>query len=239
MKQIQSKSSFLTLTALLTLLAVVVAVVVVIPKASEAMKATKTLETDKATLARLTTKLAFLEGLEAVQLQERNDLLLSVMPSRKDPVLSYSTIKILAQEASLADISINVSPGLVSSDSAQASGSAQITETKKDSMSFDFEGAGSKDQLMNFFARLEAVAPLMLIKELELTGGSADVFLAKLRIESFFYDLPLTLGKIDSPLPALTPQEEVVFEAAKTYQKLPSGGEFTIIPQGKDDIFKL
>lgn len=180
------------------------------PKIGEILKFRKDITKEKETLARLTQKVAILEGLNETELEEKTKILLGILPAEMDISTFLLTVKNLSFQAEIPIKEIRV--GLDESKGFSGSSSFFTIWLKLEASLEKLE------KINNFIELVENSAPLMRVDSLtiyergkEKGGGEVD-----LKIKAFYLLPPKELGAIDAPVSLLNAQEE------KTYLQLSS-----------------
>jgi hypothetical protein len=208
------------------------------PKISEILEMRSSLDTEKATLAQLTSKLALLQSLDAGELENKNKILLTLLPVEKDPTNSFMTIRGLTAEASLDGVVLNVSPGLVSTNSASKSAAPVVAQTENNPyLEYTFQAEGDKLKFSGFLSKLEKIMPLMQISDLKFSTIEVKPTI-KLTIRSYYFPLPKSLGKVETPITTLGTQEEDTYRTASTYLLPEAAPSFTPVQTGKVNPFQ-
>jgi len=179
------------------------------PKINQILDVRRNLSSQKTKLAQLTTKVAALQGLDEVELEERTKVLLGVLPSQKDLPGALVTIKSITSVAGLELRGIQVEPGEISTESAQTE------PTKKYNLpflEFKITVGGNRTQFGDFLTKLVLTAPLMQVTTAEITQADGGAIEADLKLDAFFLPLPSTLGAVEKPLASITPQEEGIYQ---------------------------
>jgi len=207
------------------------------PKVALILASGSELSQKKQALARLTQKVAALQGLDPQTLNTKTQLALKALPVEKEVPWLIRTVKAVAEETGVVLGELNVDPGELASASAkpsQAEGKSNLTV-----LEFDLNAEGALELLVDFLARLEAVLPLMKLTDVAFGQASEGVFQLSLASENFVMGLPPTMAVTDQPLASIGQEEEDAYQELVSFK--PTLGEAVMpsMPVGKEDLFNL
>ena len=212
---------------------VLVAVIFLGPRLSGIITGQEEISSQKAKLAKLTAKAAFLESLQASELQTKTENSLAFLPAEKDLPRVLSVVRNLAGDNGLELQGVRVGAGDIST------GSAAVKTNKNELESLELKVilVGSWDQLQGFLFQIEEASPLMRVAKSDMSFLPPLVE-ATLLIDSFSLPLPITLGASETPLAAISPQEEEVYRQLvkvipQNQESLPS----ITSPSGRENPF--
>jgi len=175
--------------------------IVLIPRFKKVIEFKELIKEKNLRLEKLSSKLADLEGLDEVSLKNKADLTLKAIPDKKDVMVILSLLTNISQVSQINLDSLKVSPGEISSESAaQKSNSMEI-------INFEIKAIGDRIKILDFLKKIEGVIPLLNIGKVKI-GKYEQNFSVQVSVENYYSGLPKSLGKIDSPLPKLTKEEE-------------------------------
>ncbi len=221
--------------ALILFLIVVASVFILKPKVSGIAKSRRELLAGKKTLASLTQKVAALEGLAEVELSEKVNSVLKVLPVEKDIPRNLFVLKRLALDAGL------IFEGMTLADVGEISTAAAEPKLKKGeilpSLSFDILVVGERDKVKNFLSSLKTTAPLMEVKELVISQKKENLPKITILINSFYFPLPKTIGKPEKPIVSIIRAEEEVLLKISEFKSFKDEGEFYFATGLKDNPF--
>lgn len=222
---------------------VVSAVLFLYPKANQLIAYQGKLKKDQAYLAQLTAKASLLGSLDKNEIDTKSGRMLQVIPAFKNPVVGFSALKVLASQQQMVNVSVNVNPGLISTESAKVkSGSAKAStkssSEQKNQVEFEFKATTSPEQLVAFLKQVGKLAPLMRLTAIDIEKNSTEVTFGAGFI-SFYYSLPIEISKIDSPISTLVANDEAAYNKALTLQPLSSLPNFEPVATGKDNPFQF
>lgn len=212
---------------------ILVSVIFLGPRLSGIIAGQEELASQKAKLAQLTAKAAFLESLQASELQTKTENSLAFLPAEKDLPRALTVIRNLAGNNGLELRGVQVGAGEISTGSAVA----KTAKNELGSLELKVIVVGNWDQLKNFLTQIEEASPLMRVVKANLSSLPPLVE-ATLYIDSFSLPLPTTLGASETPLTPISPQEEEVYRqlvkaVPPSQESLPS----TTAPSGRANPF--
>lgn len=220
--------------AVFFLVVVVIGLTFLKPKITGIFQLQKQIREDKKRLAQVTEKVNALEGLDEIELETKSEKVLEALPSEKNIASLLYTLKILGQQAGVVLKDIEVSPGELSTRSAQPKTKG---EPEVPLLSFSLTIEGEDEKVRNFFDRIETTLPLMKISLIDLSQKGEDSVDGNLKLAAFFLLLPKELGVIEKPLALITSQEEKAYQELVRFKAAEKVGELPLIPSGKENPF--
>lgn len=207
------------------------------PKLDIIFKTSSQLNTNKKTLAALTKKLASLEGLAKVELTDKTNLALDFLPAEKDVPGSLFSIKKMAYNNGLiiGDISIAEVGELATISAKQKINKNEIIPSFK----INLHVFGDVERLKNFIISLESSTPLIRVNQISLTTKKGAGQEAIIDLAAFFLPFPVSIGKSEQPLVAITADEEKVFTRISEFSSFRNEQEIPNLPVGKENLFSL
>ncbi len=205
------------------------------PKLEIIFKTSSQLNANKKILTALTKKLANLEGLAKVELTDKTNLALNVLPAEKDIAGSLSVIRKIAYNNLLviSDISIAEVGELATVSAKQKPNKNEIIPSFK----INLHVFGNVEKVKNFIIGLESTAPLMRVSQISLTSKKDLEQEATIDLEAFFLLYPTSIGKSEEPLVTITTEEEKVFTKISGLNSFKSEQEIPNLPVGKENLF--
>ena len=194
------------------------------PKISDIFKARRELASNRKQLTALTEKLSTLEGLAEVELDEKVNNVLRVLPAEKDVAKNLFVLKRLTLDAGL--VFGGMSLGEVGEISTGSAKPKLIRGAILPSLSFDILVIGTQDKVKDFLVSLESVAPLMKVTQLSTTQKKGNVPESTILIESFYLPLPKTIGKSETPINPIHREEEKVLAKISEFKTFKDEEEF-------------
>lgn len=202
------------------------------PKISEILLIQKKLEEEETRLAKLTAKVASLEGLDQTELVLRVETTAKAVPSEKDLPPLLLVLKTLAAKNSLEIANLQVDPGKIATTSAQES------PNRLSFLDFKIAIKGRMNDLKEFLTQVGQVAPLMVVRQVRIeVQDSSQAVQAELRLDAPFLLPPASLGSIEAPLAQITNQEEDIYQKLTDLDFALIEKEMPLVPTGKVDPF--
>jgi len=197
------------------------------PKLREVFQLRKKINEEKEVLAKLTQKEAFLENLDEQELTTKAQFLLKVLPPEKDVTIPLATLKSLVSQFNLQLQKIQIDLG-------------GKTTSGLSSVGFSLEVEGEKEKIIDFIEKVKTTYPLMRMEGVNFSYGDEDLLNIKLKIETFFLEMPKEIGKLESPLPLINSEEEKIYKEVSQFSSpLSEEAINTIYPTGKENPFAI
>lgn len=203
---------------LVSVIIVVLTVVFLIPKLNEVRDVNEQVNQTKVRVDKLEQKLNSLKTLSEPELQKNVDLLTLALPTGEDVFNLISLVKTIGQENNL---------NLVSYSLSQTDTPTSNTTNTTEALSVDLNGTfnADLDSLQNFIRQIESTLPLTTVENIKVktmeASGSAQINLYALSLEvkirSLYSPLPKTLGKVETPLPKITDNDNKLIEQIKKF----------------------
>jgi Tfp pilus assembly protein PilO len=211
-------------------------ITLLIPKITQIFEVRQSLSKEKARLAKLTQKLADLEGLDDNELATKATLMVVALPAEKDVPLILATLSSLGREAGMGIESVKVSPGELSTESGKIKKKGKEEETP--TLPFEVLVKGTIESLKNFLDRLGSTIPVMRVESASLSFEEGE-WQAKISLDTFFLPLPKSLGAVETPLAKISPEEELIYKRIEKYQAPAFEGDLPSVVTGKEDPFSF
>ena len=205
------------------------------PKIAEIFQARRDLTSNRKRLTALTEKTAVLEGLAEVELNEKVDDVLRVLPAEKDVAKNIFVLKRLALDADLVFAGVNLTEvGEISTESAKP----KLTQGAiLPSLPFNILLIGSQEKVKNFLIDLEKTAPLMKVAQLTISQKKENLPEATILIESFYLSLPKTIGRLGTAIASVSREEENILVKVSEFKSFKDEDEFYFATGFKDNPF--
>jgi len=203
-----------------------------------------------------TAKLKSLEG-KVVQLQavttptiaSQSELVNLLLPSQKPLLELLNTLNTVSTSAQISLDSFELSPGELSSQSAQVAEVPNVSGTGV--LSVEFIASGTLGQLNQFMSTLEQTTPLITITELSLRSGLeqkakiktleellAEPYRAQLTIESAYFTQTVDAA-LDTQLPTISADQERILSDLAVFTTTITPPQTEIIGGGLQDLFGI
>lgn len=206
-RKVPEKVKILLIPLVIILSIIFISILFLKPQISGILAGQKELSLQKDKLAKLTAKAAFLEGLQESELEIKTKTALSFLPAEKDLPGTLATIRNLVNSNGLELRKVQIGPGDISTSSSFIKSEKNGLE----SLEFKITISGDWTQLKSFLSQVEEASPLMRIIKAEISSFPPMVE-AALSLDSFSLSLPTTLGASETPMVAISPQEEEVYQ---------------------------
>lgn len=206
-RKVPEKVKILLIPLVIVLAIIFISILFLKPQISGILAGQREVSLQKDKLAKMTAKAAFLEGLQESELEIKTKTALSFLPAEKDLPGTLATIRNLVNANGLELRGVQIGPGDISTGSALA----KSEKTGLESLEFKITISGDWTQLKSFLSQVEKASPLMRIVKAEISSFPPMVE-AALSLDSFSLSLPTTLGASETPLVAISPQEEEVYQ---------------------------
>lgn len=206
----------------------------IFPQISKIQKSYSTMDEQTDRLEKQKGKLAQLKSLNEYELSKKAEISLKAVPQEQSALSLIYTVSRLAQEKSLIVKSLSVS------NSATAT---QINPDEKPSdnsvVKLNLTVDGPVEILKDFLTSINKTFPIISVNTISTTS-EGDILTTTMSLSSFYQPLPENIGKIDTPLPQFSQdQENVIIGLGKftsVSEALPSG---QVNPEGRVNPFTL
>jgi Tfp pilus assembly protein PilO len=208
--------------------------------------------TKKNTVVRqLEQKNQALNNLQADTIIAQQTLVNQVLPSRK-PVLELLTgINVVAGQTGVSFTDFVISPGEIASDSTAVASKKQAakkgkTNTAYDTIDIKLTAVGTFGQIQEFLRRVEQLAPLTTVTDLDLSIGKRsggvvqgdDAVSAELVLNTHFFTQSLQTA-ISAPLPSLDQTHQDLLAQLQTFIVPTFNQQQEVISSGVLDLFGI
>lgn len=136
-----------------------------------------------------------------------------ILPSEKKIPFVISSISLLEKENGVLFERFTINPGLL--DEKNGKEEKGGTSNSK-SLDFTISFIGAEDSVLNFMEKLLLISPLMNIRNVSININNG-IYKVTAAVSTFHQNLPKTLGKIDSPLKAVSPSQKKTAELIKSF----------------------
>ena len=187
-------------------------------------------------LEQMSQRAVILNSLDDQVLRDRVVVLDAVLPPSKDVVAYLTALDGLSRDFGLSLGGVSLTPGELATGSASAKQQAP-RQSALSSLETEVRILGAAESLYGLLRQVEETAPLMLIKDVQMNRvGSGSTFLLTLRLSMLYAD-PLVTGALSGVVSLFTPQEEVLFERVKSFNRYVLSSSVAEGPLGKSDLF--
>jgi len=222
----------LLVPGLIIVLVLTSGLILVRPKVSQIWATQRRLKKEEKKLAKLTVKAAALQGLDPGELASKVEVTSRVLLSEKNLPLVLAVIKNLAVKNQLEVEEIKVDPGEI------ALGTGKTKGKQLSFLSFRVVLIGEMTNLEQFLTKAQKTAPLLMIREMKIDLSRDQRKLkAILALEVPLLPLPSELGSLETPLAAITPREDQIYQELTGFDFSLVKQSFSTTPSGKENPF--
>lgn len=220
---------FLFLTGILVLGGVALIGFAIKPQIEAILKSSKTISKDRQHFDNLTQKLNELKQIEFSAEFEQKDRVNEVLPSYKPVLEILYNLNQASQQNQVIIQELEFSPGKLATESAETTNSISANNEGYSPLKLNLTAEGKSEDLDNFLAIIERIAPFTTITELEIseqgqrTGQEQQPEVeeerksADMTIETYYYTNTITT-KIDASLPSVGEEQMNVFETIQSFR---------------------
>lgn len=210
-----------------------------IPKVNQFIEIKRKISSQEKDISTLSMKIADLSSLSEADLVDNSNLLLEALPAGNEFFVFLGAVKKVAQESGLTIEDFDLTPGVVSTGSAEA-GKKFDVYTNPIKITF----SGSYEDIRKFMDRLEKSLPTVIADELKITASlistsSADISSGgKMQVSYYFLPVSKQLSDYYAPLPKISSEEQKEIEGLKTFDRyVPVGEEEGTVVVGRENLF--
>lgn len=257
LKSLVNNRPYLLYSGLISLISLIVLFSGITPQVNNIFDLQRDIKAGDEELKLLSQKKADLENIEARAAYGSLDSVNKVLPSKKPLLELLTALNLVAEQNNVSFANLSLSPGEISSQSAELLDGAKKTSSKNkkktsqsknkegyDALSVELEVAGLFSDVQKFFIDIEKVAPLTNISSLSLDIKSADIIRAsdqvnaELVLQTYFFTQSVT-ANLDSPLPDIGRKELEIIDEIKSYLYPAANVQLQIQGGGLQDLFGL
>lgn len=257
LKSLVNNRPYLLYSGLISLISLIVLFSGITPQVNNIFDLQRDIKAGDEELKLLSRKTADLENIEAKAAYGSLDSVNKVLPSKKPLLELLTALNLVAEQNNVSFANLSLSPGEISSQSAELLDGAKKTSSKNkkktsqsknkegyDALSVELEVAGLFSDVQKFFIDIEKVAPLTNISSLSLDIKSADIIRAsdevnaELVLQTYFFTQSVT-ANLDSPLPDIGRKELEIIDEVKSYLYPTANVQLQIQGGGLQDLFGL
>lgn len=211
------KYRFVLLPFASALIIVLTSALFALPKIKTIVEFKGGLGKEREKLSRLTEKSTLLEGLDEYELGKRVAMVEEALPSKKAVAEILVALSFVAEESNASLVGFDISPG-------------ELFPEKFEEIIFKATFEGPRDDVEKILRRVNQVLPVTRVISFNIKETKTT-----LEIESYFSPLPKSLGKIDTPLPKISKEEEGVYRKIAQFESFEK--RLPVIPVGKKNLF--
>lgn len=229
--------------------AVLIIFLAIIPQIQEMFSIQQDIRAEEKKVASLRQKILALEQASTLPIVEKSDQINDLLPSKKPLLEMLTSLNTAAEDAGVSFTNIEVAPGTISTESAQAqpnqrraSGSRESSQTQRsEKLDLRVTVEGELDNINSFLETIELVAPFSNVTDLSLnerkkTAKNLFPFEAELVITTYYFTQPI-VAAVEAPLPELKDDEATFINEIDSFQ-FPVVTQDTVIRGGGlNDLF--
>lgn len=216
------------------------------PSVNRTLAMQQNISKQKKALDLLQAKIASFDQAETLQVLSLADKIDQALPSAKPLRELTSGVNQAAGDAQVVITTISLSPGLISTGSAQPQVKKQTkVVTGYEDLEITLTVEGTLSQLNQFFVYVEQMLPLTIVSSISLTelprqttATGELLFQADVTLKSFFFTKSVSAA-IDDPIPELGALESQVLLQLPTFRIPPALGQNSIVGGGQEDLFAV
>ncbi|NCN51125.1 MAG: hypothetical protein GW925_01590 [Candidatus Pacebacteria bacterium] len=213
------------------------------PQITESLSLNTKYSKEHPTLEKLQAKLLELQSIDSTTEFSQADVVNSALPSKK-PLLEFLTsLNSIAIANNISVGNFELSPGQISTDSADATKTTKQAAASVDTLDLELEIEGSFDGLQQFLLDIEKISPFTTITKLSLGQGASGAdrgsdrqIKATLSTSTYFFTQSIK-ATVDAPLPKLTALDRNVLTALAQFQNYDLPEQTEIVGGGTEDPF--
>ena len=215
----------------------------VIPMISRFKQTRVALTKEKEKLETLSQKVVVLDNLDLRILKDRLELVNRVLPPSKNVVIYLNTLDLLAKELGLSLGDVSLSPGLIYEKESKQTKKQSVVKGKEKWQTLETEVRiiGSQENIYAFLRRVEGLAPLMVIKDVQVSRveEGSDNFILSLKL-GMIYAEPKVERIVGQQIKLLSDEDERLVETLKSLRSYPLevNTSTPTLLRNKADLFK-
>ena len=214
LKVVRKRINFFILPLAGIFVSLLLILLIIIPQIRKIVEIQDKIKTSRARLTKLSVKLADLNGIDEGALSQQVAFALKALPGNKNMQKLMAVYNQIASESQVLVQNFDISPGEVATVSSSAANSFDL-------MAFKMKVTGDWDRILAFIFQFGETLPVTNIKTMRVSsnGSRADL---QFSAETYFAQIPTSIGKVDAPISKLTEKE------AKIFEKLTSMRDFEV-----------
>jgi hypothetical protein len=254
-KSLVANRRYLLLTGASALIAMLLVFNGIIPQVNSLFDLRREIYAGQEKINILRQKTTDLENIEAREAYDSLELVDQILPSKKPLLELLTSLDVVAGRNNVVFVDLSLSPGKISSESAEFLGVAKSSSRRKktttkenpdgyDSLVVEAEVFGLFSDVQDFFQDIEAVAPLTTITSLSLNIKSSDIISpsdevqAEVVLSTYFFTQSVE-ASLGSSLPSIGSKEREIIAEIKDYSFPTFNVQQQIEGGGLEDLFGL
>ena len=210
------KYTYILLPVLLIALAAVSLPFFVIPQVNNLIKTQKDIQKLQQKDSSLKAKIAQLENLSETEINTNAALLTLALPTQKAVEESFIGLMTLASQNNLQLLSLKLTPGLISTDSAKVN-----TSNNAQDLLIDIGLQGETIALENYLNAILRTLPILTVEETLISYPDT----LTIKLASSWSPLPTKLPSVETPLPQITAKDQNIIQLLQEYKTLETPAE--------------
>jgi Tfp pilus assembly protein PilO len=237
---------YLTVSGVVALSGVLLVVLGIIPQLNASLDLRSQVAKEEKVVTALERKARELEQLPTSNLFVQADQINRALPSQKPLLHLLTSLNAVGTQAGVIFEEINLSPGIISTDSAQpAARTSTRSKGAYQELMIDLKVRGSLAQINTFIEQAERMTPVssltsLTLQQLNTQTASAigPQFDAELTVTTYYFTQPIN-ATIEAVLPRISAEEEKVVAQIENFVSPQVAQQQTIVGGGLVDLFKL
>lgn len=242
LKYILTTRKFLLISIGLSALSLFLFFTLIFPKIQSIQEQRNVLEKEQKKLAKLESKLGILENVNSIDAFSERERIETILPSEKPLFSLLHKFEAAAAKNGVVITSFNVSPGQISTDSADTKKKSTAAKSKTlEVMNLDTTVVGSITDINTFLADVDQLSPLTDVEKIsfsaargvetvQVTDPTQKVFEAVLSLATYFYTGQPEV-QVDKELPTIADLDQ------ETLTKLAEFDISEVIPNSETTEF--
>ena len=177
------------------------------------------LKKEEDVLKKLTGQVLVLDNLDDNILKQKIEVLDRVLPLSKDVVAYLNTLDGLSRELGLSMGDISLAPGEIYSSRKEDEASEKKRNSGLSSLETEVRITGDIAKIYDFLKQIENIAPLMLIKDVQMSrvGTFSETFVLTVRLGMIYAD-PVTSGSFKGVVNVFSSEDEKIFNKISEFK---------------------
>lgn len=239
---------YLVYAVLSVVLTLVLLLALLWPQIQRIFSLYKQLQSENKAIVLLRQKAQALEAIEANPIYQNQNKIHRVLPSRKAVFELLASLKYAADISSVTVTKIDLNPGLLATDSAQAAQPSRVAPTARkipgvEKLLIQITVEGNKSSINLFTSQLNNIVPLTSITKMSLQAmkgnaldfGTTD-FEAEIELTTYYFNNTIVVSA-SSPLPKVTDKEQKALSALSNFFDPQFTRPSNITGGGVEDLF--
>jgi len=240
---------FLVVAIVAGVLTLILLLIVIVPQFQGAFKSRKENIAAQKKLAQLRKKTVALDAVRSLPVYQQQELINKILPSRKAVFELLSALEQMGQRSGVSLSDLELAPGLLATESAQAQKNARVSSENVrlgvETVTLRLNVTGGRAQINQFLQSVNQVMPLTSVTKMDLQSAGGDnqlntsnsQYKNQIELSTYFFTKSVS-ATVESELPALGAEEEVVLKSLGNFVQTPYVRPTSIIGGGNLDLFQ-